>query len=160
SRPNDARPSTRPRGPLRPGPDTSKRVDRPMTTRYLKLRGWDERRRAPLTVLNPVGLDPATMLPPDLHRHAGRVRYVVHVLPRRRYRRKKGGPGDRYVPLKAAYLRRLFPDPRDYKRSRDAIIEAGLLACDNEYRPARPGPKGQLVEGKCYGYRLGPAWGV
>ena len=69
---------------------------------------------------------------------------------------------DEYVPLKASYLRKLFPDNDTYKAIRDRLIETKTILCDGVYHQADgqtwKSTDPRYKNGKCYGYRLGPRW--
>ncbi len=66
------------------------------------------------------------------------------------------------MPLKAAYLRRFFPDNTVYKQVRDALLESDTIVCDGIYHqadsPNRRSHDDRSRGGKCYGYKLGPRW--
>ena len=66
------------------------------------------------SVYNPVGFDPIQVLPVHLHRYADHTRYFLHVLYAQRVFKDLKAE---YVPLKAAYLRRFFPDNTILSRS-------------------------------------------
>ena len=119
------------------------------------------RRRAPptCTVYNPIGFDPAEVLPPHLHRYADHARFFLPVLYAQQVSKDLK---DEFVPLKAVYLRRFFPSNDIYKQLRDALVDSGTVVCDGEYRQAdsssRRNLDGRYRGGKCYGYKLGPGW--
>lgn len=111
------------------------------------------------TAYNPIGFDPEAVLPEGLRRHGDYARYFLHVLYAQRVFKDID---DEYVPLKASYLRRFFPDNDTYKEIRDRLIDACIVVCDGVYRQA-DGPSWKNADpryrnGKCYGYRLGPRW--
>lgn len=111
------------------------------------------------TAYNPIGFDPEAVLPERLRRHGDYARYFLHVLYAQRVFKDID---DEYVPLKASYLRRYFPDNDTYKEIRDRLIDTGTVVCDGVYRQA-DGPHWKNTDpryrnGKCYGYRLGPRW--
>mgnify|MGYP001078789077 CR=1 FL=1 len=111
------------------------------------------------TAYNPIGFDPEAVLPERLRRHGDYARYFLHVLYAQRVFKDID---DEYVPLKASYLRRFFPDNDTYKEIRDRLIDTGTVLCDGVYRQA-DGPNWKNSDprhrnGKCYGYRLGPRW--
>ena len=57
------------------------------------------------TFYNPIGFDPAEVLPLHLHRYADYARYFLHVLYTQRIFKDIK---DEFVPLKAEYLRQVF----------------------------------------------------
>ena len=79
------------------------------------------------TFYNPVGFDPAEVLPLHLHRYADYARFFLHVLYSQRVFKEIK---DEFVPLKAAYLRRFFPSNTVYKQVRDALLESETIVCD------------------------------
>ena len=81
----------------------------------------------PRSFYNPVGFDPAEVLPLHLHRYADYARFFLHVLYAQRVFKEVK---DEFVPLKAAYLRRFFPSNDIYKQVRDALLESGTIICD------------------------------
>ncbi len=101
-------------------------------------------RNGVVLVWNPVGFDPRDCLPADLHRYADCARYFVHRIHYETVfdRRLRG----EFVPLKAEYLRTMFPKNGIYKRVRDSLIERGAILCDNHY----------VAREKSCGYKLGP----
>jgi hypothetical protein len=108
---------------------------------------------------NPIGFDPTEVLPLDLHRYTDYARYFLHVLYSQRVFKEIK---DEFVPLKAAYLRRFFPDNTVYKQVRDALLESKTIICDGicyqadtlAWRNHNDRHRG----GKCFGYKLGPRW--
>lgn len=113
----------------------------------------------PRTAYNPVGFDSEAVLPERLRRHGDYARYFLQVLYAQRVFKDID---DEYVPLKASYMRRFFPDNDTYKVIRDRLIDTGNVVCDGVYRQA-DGPNWKNIDpryrnGKCYGYRLGPRW--
>ena len=81
----------------------------------------------PRSFYNPVGFDPAEVLPLHLHRYADHARFFLHVLYSQRVFKEVK---DEFVPLKAAYLRRFFPSNDIYKQIRDALLESKTIICD------------------------------
>jgi hypothetical protein len=83
-----------------------------MPTRTLK----SSRQALPTrTIYDPIGFNPAEVLPLNLHRYADYARFFLHVLySQRQFKEIK----DEFVPLKAAYLRRFFPSNTVYKCER------------------------------------------
>ena len=112
------------------------------------------------TFYNPIGFDPAEVLPLHLHRYADYARFFLHVLYSQRV--FKEIKDDEFVPLKAAYLRRFFPDNTVYKQVRDALLDSETIVCDGicyqadtlTWRNHNDRHRG----GKCFGYKLGPRW--
>jgi hypothetical protein len=108
---------------------------------------------------NPIGFDPTEVLPIHLYRYADYARYFLHVLYSQRVFKEIK---DEFVPLKAAYLRRFFPDNTVYKQVRDALLESKTIICDGicyqadtlAWRNHNERHRG----GKCFGYKLGPRW--
>src|SRR4051812_14813857 len=111
------------------------------------------------TYYNPVGFDPAEVLPPHLQRYADYARLFVHVLYAQRIFKDVK---DEFVPLKAAYLRRSFPSNAVYQQVREALLTSETVVCDGIYRQAdRPTWRNHDERsrgGKCLGYRLGDGW--
>ena len=111
------------------------------------------------TFYNPVGFDPTEILSPNLHRYADHARFFLHILYAQRVFKDLE---DEFVPLKASYLRRFFPDNTVYKQVRDALLESETIICDGIYHPAdspnRRSHDDRSRGGKCYGYKLGPRW--
>ena len=113
----------------------------------------------PRSFYNPVGFDPAEVLPLHLHRYADYARLFLHVLYSQRVFKDLK---DEFVPLKAAYLRRFFPSNEVYKQVRDALLESETIICDGvcyqadtlTWRNHNDRHRG----GKCFGYKLGPRW--
>ena len=116
-------------------------------------------RTANHTFYNPVDFDPTEVLPPHLRRYADHARFFLHVLYSQRVFKDLE---DEFVPLKAAYLRRFFPDNEVYKQVRDALLESDTVVCDGTYHqedsPNRRSHHYRSAGGKCYGYKLGPRW--
>jgi hypothetical protein len=108
---------------------------------------------------NPIDFDPAEVLPLYLHRYADYARYFLHVLYTQRIFKDIK---DEFVPLKAAYLRRFFPDNTVYKQVRAALLESGTIVCDGIYYqadvPSWRNYDQQRRYGKSFGYKLGPKW--
>jgi hypothetical protein len=115
--------------------------------------------RHSLPIYNPIGFDPQEVLPLFLHRYADYVRYFLHVLYTQRVFKDVK---DEFVPLKAAYLRRFFPDNRIYKQIRDALLDSKAIICDGVCYPADTpiwrNHNQQHRPGKSFGYKLGPRW--
>jgi hypothetical protein len=112
-----------------------------------------------LCIYNPVGFDPEVVLPVNLNRYGDYARFFLHTLYAQRVFKDIA---DEFVTLKAAYLRRYFPDNDIYKQVRDALIDTGTVVCDGVCFQA-DGPSWRNADrrykdGKCYGYRLGPRW--
>jgi hypothetical protein len=111
------------------------------------------------SVYNPVGFDQIDLLPVHLHRYADHARYFLHVLYAQRIFKDVK---DEFVPLKAAYLRRLFPDNTIYKQIRDALLESETIICDGVYYQADShnwrNHNQQRRCGKSFGYKLGSRW--
>jgi hypothetical protein len=98
----------------------------------------------PAFVYCSVGFEPLAVLPPELHRHADFARYLVH---RIICGLAFGQDDDKgFVPLKAESLRRFVPNNLAYTAVRRALLERGVIQCDNTYI------KGE----KSMGYKLGP----
>src|SRR4051812_32922462 len=87
----------------------------------------------PRTFYNPMGSDPAEVLPLHVHRYTDYARFYVHVLYFQQVFKDLVGE---FVPLKAAYLRRFFPDNTIYKQIRDAILESETILCDGVWHQA------------------------
>jgi hypothetical protein len=108
---------------------------------------------------NPVGFDPAEILPLHLHRYADHARFFLHVLYAQRVFKDVQ---DEFVPLKAAYLRRFFPDNTVYKQVRDALLESETIICDGVCYQADTltwrNHHQRRRYGKSFGYKLGPRW--
>ena len=119
------------------------------------------RRGAPPTrsFYNPVGFNPAEVLPPHLHRYADHARFFLHVLYSQRVFKEVK---DEFVPLKAAYLRRFFPSNEVYKQIREALLVSDTITCDGVCYRADTSTWRNHNErhrwGKCFGYKLGPTW--
>jgi hypothetical protein len=98
-------------------------------------------------------------LPPHLHRYADHARFFLHVLYAQRV--FKDGK-EEFVSLKAAYMRRVFPDNTVYKQVRDTLLASETIVCDGIcYQADRPMWRNlddRHRGGKCYGYKLGPRW--
>ena len=113
----------------------------------------------PRSFYNPIGFDPAEVLPPHLHRYADHARFFLHVLYSQRVFKEVK---DEFVPLKAAYLRRFFPSNEVYKQIRDALLESRTIICDGVCYQADTLTWRNHNErhrwGKCFGYKLGPRW--
>jgi hypothetical protein len=111
------------------------------------------------TAYNPIDFDPVAVLPERLQRYGDHARYFLHVLYAQRVFKDIA---DEYVPLKASYLRKFFPDNDTYKAIRDRLIDSGTVVCDGVYRqadcPHWKNADPRYKHGKCYGYRLGPRW--
>jgi hypothetical protein len=111
------------------------------------------------TIYNPVGFDPAEVLPFHLHRYADYARFFLHVLYSQRVFKEIK---DEFVPLKAAYLRRFFPNNTVYKQIRDALLESQTIVCDGIYYQADStswrNHDQQRRSGKSFGYKIGPRW--
>ena len=111
------------------------------------------------TIYNPVGFDPTEVLPLHLNRYADYARFFLHVLYSQRVFKEIK---DEFVPLKAAYLRRFFPDNTVYKQVRDALLDSGTIVCDGICYQADShtwrNHNDQHRGGKCFGYKLGPKW--
>jgi hypothetical protein len=111
------------------------------------------------TFYNPVGFDPAEVLPYHLHRYADHARFFLHVLYAQRVFKEIK---DEFVPLKAAYLRRFFPSNTIYKQVRDALLESETIICDGVCYQADTltwrNHSDRHRGGKCFGYKLGPRW--
>ena len=73
-----------------------------MTTRCLK---GTQQTRPTRTFYNPIGFNPAEVLPLHLHRYADYARYFLHVLYTQRIFKDIK---DEFVPLKAEYLRQVL----------------------------------------------------
>ena len=86
------------------------------------------------TFYNPVGFDPAEVLPPPLHRYADHARFFLHVLYAQRVFKDVT---DQFVRLKAAYLRRFFPSNAVYQEVREALLASGTVVCDEDLSPGR-----------------------
>ena len=127
-----------------------------MSNRCLKSRQQAKPLR---TSYNPIGFDPAEVLPLHLHRYADHARFFLHVLYSQRVFKEIT---DEFVPLKAAYLRRFFPDNMVYKQVRDALLDSETIVCDGicyqadtlAWRDHNDRHRG----GKCFGYKIGPRW--
>jgi hypothetical protein len=98
----------------------------------------------PVRVWNPEGFDPENYLSEDMRRHGDCARYLVHRVAFAPVR--DGRLRGRFVPLKAEYLRKFFPDPRVYAQVRGHLIGGGGILCDQSYCPGE----------KAMGYQLGP----
>ena len=113
----------------------------------------------PRSFYNPIGFDPAEVLPFHLHRYGDYARFFLHVLYAQRVLKDVD---DEFVPLKAAYLRRFFPSNSIYKQIRDALLESGTIICDGVYHQADTlswrDHNDRHRGGKCFGYKLGPRW--
>jgi hypothetical protein len=111
------------------------------------------------TFYNPIGFDPAGVLPLHLHRYAEYARFFLHVLYSQRIFIDLD---DEFVPLKAAYLRRFFPSNTIYKQVRDALLESQTIVCDGICYQADShtwrNHNDRHRSGKCFGYKLGPRW--
>jgi hypothetical protein len=111
------------------------------------------------TFYNPIGFDPQEVLGIDLHRYADYACYFLHVLYAQRVFKDLE---DEFVPLKAAYLRRFFPDNRIYKQIRDALLESKTIISDGVYyqadSPNWRNHNQKRRRGKSFGYKLGPRW--
>jgi hypothetical protein len=113
----------------------------------------------PRSFYNPIGFNPTEVLPFHLHRYADYALFFVHVLYAQRV---FNDLEDEFVPLKAVYLRRFFPDNAIYKQIRDALLESETIICDGVCHQA-DSPTWRNYDdrhrsGKCYGYKLGPRW--
>jgi hypothetical protein len=113
----------------------------------------------PRTFYNPIGFDPTEVLPFHLHPYADYARLFIHVLYSQRVFKDLD---DEFIPLKAAYLRRYFPDNAIYKQIRDALLKSETIDCDGVYYQA-DSPDWRNHDhhrrpGKCFGYKLGPRW--
>src|SRR5580704_13645479 len=108
---------------------------------------------------NPIGFDPAEVLPFHLLRYADYARFFLHVLYSQRVFKEIK---DEFVPLKAAYLRRFFPRNEVYKQIRDALLDSQTIVCDGFYyladSPSWRNHDQQRLPGKSFGYKLGPKW--
>ncbi|WP_152050810.1 hypothetical protein [Tautonia marina] len=102
--------------------------------------------REPIALWNPCDFDPTDFLTVSDRRLGDCARYILHLV---HYRgifdvRLRGT----FVPLKAKYLRRFFPDNTSYTRVRDQLIESKVLLFDNHYEVGK----------KSKGFKLGPAF--
>jgi len=99
-------------------------------------------RRKPCRVRVPASFDPKLHLPIELRKHADSARYLLHRIIWSNVQKKQNLDG--FVPLKFQYLREVIPD-RILKSLKDALIDSGMIECDNHY-----------IEGhKSHGYKLG-----
>jgi hypothetical protein len=130
-----------------------------MTTRCLKGSRFKTKPTACRTIYNPIGFEPQDDLPLHLHRYADHARYFLHVLYTQRVFKDLD---DEFVPLKAAYLRRFFPDNTIYKQVRQALLDSETIICDGVYYQADSSTwrnnDREHRQGKSFGYKLGPKW--
>lgn len=99
-------------------------------------------RRKPCRVRVPASFDPKLHLPIELRKHEGSARYLLHRIIWGNVQNKQDLDG--FVPLKFQYLREVISD-RILKSLKDALIDSGVIECDNHY-----------IEGhKSHGYKLG-----
>jgi hypothetical protein len=111
------------------------------------------------TFYNPIGFDPVEVFPLHLRRYAAYARFFLHVLYSQRVFKDLK---DEFIPLKAEYLRRYFPDNKVYKQVRAALLESETIVCDRVYYqadvPTWRNYDQQRRYGKSFGYKLGPKW--
>jgi hypothetical protein len=111
------------------------------------------------SLYNPVGFDPIEVLPLHLHRYADYARFFIHVLYSQRVFKDLD---EEFVPLKAKYLRKFFPDNKAYQQVRDALVESETVVCDGIYNqadsPSWRNHDQSRRSGKSFGYKLGPRW--
>jgi hypothetical protein len=102
----------------------------------------------PVTVWNPIGWKPEETLPPHLQRYSGSARHFVGgILHEQIFDKTLRGE---FVPRKASYARKFFPNKNAFTEAKNALVACGDLDCD-----------GQYIEGvKSMGYRLGPTLAV
>lgn len=99
-------------------------------------------RRKPCRVRVPASFDPKLHLPTELRKHEDSARYFLHRIIWGHVQKKQNI--DEFVPLKFQYLREVIPD-RIIKPLKKALIDSGLIVCDNQY-----------IKGhKSHGYKLG-----
>jgi hypothetical protein len=104
------------------------------------------------SVYNPVGFDPIEVLPVRLHRYADHARYFLHFLYAQRVFKDVK---EDFVSLKAAYLRRFFPDNTIYKQIRDALLDSETIICDVVYYQADSPRWKNHYQQRRYGKSLG-----
>ena len=92
---------------------------------------------------NPETFDPLAILPAGLAKFADDARYFVHKLYVNRVFNKRHK--DKFIPLKAEYLRKVMSE-RKYTAIRNALIQSGVILTDHYWIRGK----------KAIGYMLGP----